>query len=93
MKRKAEITFEIEETTIVRQATKLVSAFCMQCQTPVKMLTPEIAAAFSGFSEREIFRLMEAGKIHFVEAERPYICRNSLENCVEIIRSGSEQFI
>jgi hypothetical protein len=39
------------------------------------------AAALSGIGERAIFRLIEAGAIHFVEAERAFVCRNSLARC------------
>lgn len=80
MKRKAEITFEIEETTIVRQGAKIVTAFCPQCAALVEMTTPEIAAVLFNSSEREIFRLIENGQLHFTEAERIFICRNSLTN-------------
>jgi hypothetical protein len=79
MKRKTEITFEVEETTVVRQpAAQIVTAFCPQCRAPVEMLAPEIAAALCQVSEREIFRLLENGRLHFVEAERIFVCRNSL---------------
>jgi hypothetical protein len=78
MKQKREITFEVEETTIVRQGEKRLTQFCRQCQAPAEMLTPEIAARLSGLSEREIFRLIENGQIHFVEVERVFVCRDSL---------------
>ena len=39
---------------------------------------PLIAATLCGLSEREIFRLIENGRIHFVEAERVLVCPNSL---------------
>ena len=83
MKRKAEITFEIEETIILRQGEQMLQAFCPQCRAPVEMITPQIAAALSGLSEREIFRLIESGRLHCLEAERIYICRNSLTNGTE----------
>jgi len=42
------------------------------------MASPQTIADFSTFTEREIFRLVEAGKVHFIEAERILICLNSL---------------
>src|SRR4051812_33551349 len=78
MKQKTEITYEIEERIILRASGDKFQAFCPQCQTIVEMLTPPVAAAFSGLSERAIFRLIEAGEIHFVETERVFVCRNSL---------------
>jgi hypothetical protein len=80
MKQKTEITYEIEETIILRVSGNKFQAFCPACQVVVEMLTPPVAAAFSGLSERAIFRLIEAGEIHFVETERVFVCRNSLAN-------------
>jgi hypothetical protein len=46
-------------------------------------LTPEIMAALSETSEREIFRLIEGGKIHFVETKRLYACPGCYEQMLE----------
>ncbi|HEY0459542.1 MAG TPA: hypothetical protein VGC97_10425 [Pyrinomonadaceae bacterium] len=78
MKQKMEIIFEIEETVIVRQTAITWTAFCPACRALVEMALPQTIADLSGFTEREIFRLIEAGKVHFVEAERVFVCRNSL---------------
>ena len=78
MKQKTEITFEIEETIILRQVAETLTVFCPQCHALVEMITPQIAAALCGLSEREIFRLIENGRLHFVEAERVLVCPNSL---------------
>jgi hypothetical protein len=78
MKRKLEITFETEETVVIRRAPPTLTVFCRECRATVEMVPPQAVAAFSPLSEREIFRLIEAGQIHFVEAERVFICRDSL---------------
>ena len=88
MKQKKEITFEVEETIILRQSRNRLEAFCPQCQALVEMTTPQTAAALCGLSEREIFRLIENGRLHFLEAERIFICRNSLESYAQIIKVG-----
>jgi hypothetical protein len=80
MKQKTEITLEVEETIILRQEPKRVHVLCPQCQALVEMITPQYAAELSGLSERGIFRLIENGLIHFTEAERVFVCRNSLAN-------------
>ena len=80
MKQKTEITFEIEERIILRASGERFQAFCPACRAIVEMFTPLVLAGLSGFTEREIFRLIEAGKVHFVEAERVFVCRNSLAN-------------
>lgn len=82
MKQKAEITLEVEETIVLRQ-DHILEAFCPQCEALVEMITPRIAVALSDFSEREIFRLIEAGAIHFIEAEWVFICWNCLINEAE----------
>lgn len=78
MKQKTEITFEVEETIILRQVAETLTSFCPRCQVLVEMTTPQIAAALANLSEREIFRLIETGWLHFVETERVLICLNSL---------------
>lgn len=83
MKRTTEITLEIEEKIVLRQGEMLVAAFCEECQALVNMASPQIAAILSGSSEREIFRLIEAGHIHFVETGRVFICLNSLMSAKE----------
>ena len=87
MKQKAEITFEEQETVILRQRDGYLVDFCPHCQTTVRLLTPEIMAALAGISEREVFRLIESGQIHFVEMKRIYACpvcyRKSLETTEE----------
>jgi hypothetical protein len=89
MKQKVEITLEVEETIILRQVAEPLTAFCPQCQTLVEMITPRIAAQLYGLSEREIFRSIENGRLHFTEAERIFICRNSLTNGTEPLQLNS----
>ena len=78
MKKRAEIKFEIEETIIVRRGEKLSREFCPLCGIVVDMLTPHFAAAVSKKPVREIFRLIEAGKLHFSETDGGFICLNCL---------------
>jgi hypothetical protein len=79
MKRRAEIIFEIEEVVAIK-ARRSFTGFCGRCNAFVEMLPAEAAAALCGLSEREIFRLIEASQIHFVEGERVFVCRNSSIN-------------
>lgn len=76
MKRMTEITFETEELVAVK-ARQGFKGFCQGCNAFVEMLPVEAAAILTGLSEREIFRLIETGEIHFVEAERVFVCRDS----------------
>lgn len=42
------------------------------------MTTPQVAAILTQFTEREIFRLIETGKVHFVETDKVLVCLKSL---------------
>ena len=83
MKQKAEITFEERETVILRQSDSCLKEFCPRCQAIVRLMTVEILAMLSGSTEREIFRLLEAGRIHFVEARRLYACPGCYQKSFE----------
>lgn len=78
MNQRAEIVFEKEETVLLRQSAATRSEFCPFCKASTVMATPEAIALVSGITEREIFRLIEAGEIHFCEGPKIYVCLNSL---------------
>ncbi len=78
MKQQAEIVFEKEETVLLRQSAATINELCPNCEMFTIMATPEAVALISGISEREIFRLIEAGEIHFYEGPKVYVCINSL---------------
>ncbi|MGH9767354.1 MAG: hypothetical protein ACREAB_07965 [Blastocatellia bacterium] len=78
MKQKVEIIFEVEETIVLRQGVQMRSEFCPQCRLVSAMIVPRAIAIFSGAKEREIFRLIEAGEIYFVEADGVRVCISCL---------------
>ena|SRR5436190_23371675 len=71
---RGQIIFELEERIVVKQGGKIVTALCPRCVSNVKMVSPDILALVSGALERDIFRLIEAGRIHFVEDGRTLAC-------------------
>lgn len=81
MKQKTEIEIEVSETIIYNRSSERFETFCPKCRSQVEMATPQVAAILSRFTEREIYRLVETGKIHFLETDRVIICLNSL-NCL-----------
>jgi hypothetical protein len=91
MKRKIEISLETEELISIK-ARRSVNGFCRECGTQIEMLTAETAAGPSGLSERRIFRLIENGELHFIEAERVFICRNSIEVWTEILKEERSSY-
>ena len=87
MKKRAEITFEVEESISFRQTTAAIKEFCPNCQATSVMTTPEILASMTDSSEREIFRLIEAGAIYFTEGTRLTACMNCYRR---LLTAGNE---
>lgn len=81
-KRRIEFTLETEEVMVIRKRGKPLVAWCGECNRQARMVTVDEAAAVAGASWREIFRRVEAGRLHFTETpERGLrICLNSLLN-------------
>ena len=74
------IRTETKEILIVRQLSKSAyTDWCGECQKQVNWLSLVETTNKSGLSTREIFRLIEAGEIHFQEMPEghPFICLNS----------------
>ena len=74
MRQKTEITFEVEETILVKQGAGPQTEFCPNCQAITAMVSPARLAYLTGSSEREIFRLIETSAIHFAETDRLIVC-------------------
>ncbi len=80
MKQKTEIEIELSETIAYSKPRERFRAVCPQCESPTEMTTPHIAAILAHSTEREVYRLVETGEIHFVETVGVFICLNSLIN-------------
>jgi len=78
-----EITFETEETVVLREGSKVSVEYCSKCGREVLMATPHAVAFLSGVSERHIFRMLEANLLHFTENERVLICLESVKPVLE----------
>lgn len=74
MTQKLQITFEVEETIVLKQGGKLIREFCPRCETKVDLLSPDVLALVTHASEREIFRLIECDAIFFIESGRLVAC-------------------
>jgi len=80
MTERASITFEIEETVVFRKPAALSIGFCPNCSGVVEMISPQFFASVTGISEREIFRMIEAGLLFSVETDVLRVCLSCLEN-------------
>jgi hypothetical protein len=75
-----ETIIETHEVWVVRKPAGPFPAWRPDCAGRPPMLTPEEAAGLSGLSLRAIFRLVEAGGVHFLETAggRLFVCPASL---------------
>lgn len=78
MNHKTEINIELTETVAYSRREEKFEAHCPQCRKLVEMATAPVAAILVLSTEREIYRLVEAGDVHFIETDRILICMNSL---------------
>jgi hypothetical protein len=78
--KRTKITIERERLLVVASRRIERKGWCEACNAEVRMVGSEEAAAITGLGQRSIFRLIEAGQLHF--SENPHgalsICLNSL---------------
>ena len=79
MKKQTEIVVEITENIALENGATEFEAFCTECRKMVMMTKPKKGARRHQISEREIFRLIEARRIHFVENGDIWVCLDSVE--------------
>jgi len=78
MQQTTEIEFEFSETIAYSRPDERFRSFCPECNTWVEMAAPHVAAILTHTTEREIYRLVEIGHVHFVESGRVLVCIRSL---------------
>jgi hypothetical protein len=80
MKKTTKLTIETERLLIIRGGSSHQCARCEACGEVVSMVTVDEGAMLAQVGSRTIYRLVEAGKIHFIETrnELLLICFNSL---------------
>jgi hypothetical protein len=84
MKDKTTIEIELSETVAYSRRSERFESFCPGCRAMVEMTTPQVAAISMHVTEREIYRLVETGDIHFVETDRVLVCLRSLPKSEEV---------
>jgi hypothetical protein len=82
MRNKPRITFEVEETLVLKEGGALRKYYCTRCQETVEMLSPNVLALATGRTEREIFRLVETDAISFEETGRLVVCPLCYKNSI-----------
>jgi hypothetical protein len=66
-------------TTVAAPLGGSTHRWCAQCATPMAMMSPELAATVCFHTTRAIYRLVEAGRVHFTDGpEGVMVCPASL---------------
>ncbi|MFL6228313.1 MAG: hypothetical protein ACJ741_06005 [Pyrinomonadaceae bacterium] len=80
MKRRTEITVEMHRLLLVGGRRVSAVGWCAGCGARARLLTAEEAARLSRVTPRDIYRRVETGQLHFIEAQDGLllICQNSL---------------
>lgn len=80
VRRMTEITMETTEYIFARKSAQTIRVWCESCGAIMEMVRPEEAARRADVSTRTIYRWVEAGNIHFQEAQAlgSLICLRSL---------------
>jgi hypothetical protein len=78
MTKKTDIEIEMRETVAYSSRSERLENYCSVCRCMSEMATPQVAAVLIQTTEREIYRLVETGGVHFVETDRVLVCLSSL---------------
>ena len=86
--RRTEISLEIEEAVAIRMKS-VVIANCRGCRKQTRMVGANDAAMLARLSTREIYRFVEAERLHFTEDQCGllFVCLESLR---ELVRKRDE---
>jgi hypothetical protein len=78
-RRRVQIT--VERETLVTSPPPSFEAYCTECKRQVVMVNPSSAALVAQVSIREIYRWVDARKLHFIEAPSGdiFLCAASLQ--------------
>lgn len=82
IRRKTEISIQQTKRRVVTLPETEEIIACPECEGDEVMIAAESAASIFGFSRREVYRMVEAGKVHFLETEAGilFVCKKLLEN-------------
>jgi hypothetical protein len=77
---RTEITIETHEVIVIRHRSKFPKPSCVKCGAQAVLLTLDEATVVFRRTTRELCRLVEEGKIHFIETARGslLVCPESL---------------
>jgi hypothetical protein len=78
-KTRTEVSFEFHEQVALRT---LLTSDCPECRSQVRMIPANEAAIIAQVTARDIYELVNSGRLHFTEDRYGllYICSESLRN-------------
>ena len=79
-KRRTRMSLEMREVVVVRGSRRRNRVLCANCSDDAELMTIEEAVKMSRISARAIYRLIEAGEVHFAETAEGFtlICAATL---------------
>ena len=88
-KRKTEISLEIEEAVAIRTNSSVI-ADCSGCRRKMRMVAANEAGMIAKVSSRQIYRFVEAGRLHFSENQNGFlfVCLPSLHRLVSELNAS-----
>jgi hypothetical protein len=96
MQKRTEITIETERFLVVSHRHDRASLWCHHCSSDLPMVTVDEAATATSRTPLVIFRLVEAGRLHFAVSPegRHFICPNSLalERAADVVGGAGSSF-
>ena len=77
---RTEITIETHEVIVIRHRGKIPKPSCVKCGAQAVLLTLDEATVLFKRTTRELCRLVEEGRVHFIETARGslLVCPESL---------------
>lgn len=77
---RTECSVEIDDVFVLKRVGRSVEGWCAGCGCTATLVTPEDAATLTGTGARSIYRLVEAGEIHWADGPEHLllICLSSL---------------
>ena len=64
---RTEWSVEIDDVFVVRRLGRSVEGWCQGCGQVATLITPEDASVLTALETRAIYRLVEAGEIHWAD--------------------------
>lgn len=71
---------ETEQTSFLLNRTSAEFRICEKCKGESLMITPEKIAEVTDWKTRDIYKIIEMNKVHFVEFEKVFVCLKNLFN-------------